>query len=229
MPGFGYDDLDVGDGRAASSALAALILDGEPKAETERAALRRTLLAYCARDTLGTVGVLARLRNLARDQMAALRTTTEDLYFAYGSNLNAAQMGERCPGAQVVGRMTLPDHALAFVGRGKHRGGGGVATVVARTGSKVEGLVHALTAGDWARLDKIEGNGRSYDRRPLTVIDGSGDRHTAWVYIHCSSEPRAPALPYLDLILAAYTALGFEAAPLHRAAAGSGPASDPAR
>jgi hypothetical protein len=65
VPGFGYEDLDVGDGGAASSALAAVILDGEPADDVERAALRRTLLAYCARDTLGTVGVLERLRGLA--------------------------------------------------------------------------------------------------------------------------------------------------------------------
>ena len=65
VPGFAYEDLDIGDGNTASTALAALILRGEPGDEEERAALRRTLLGYCARDTLGTVGVLARLRELS--------------------------------------------------------------------------------------------------------------------------------------------------------------------
>jgi hypothetical protein len=65
IPGFSYEDLDLGNGAAASTALAALILDGTPSGDAERAAVRRTLLAYCARDTEATVGVLRTLRKLS--------------------------------------------------------------------------------------------------------------------------------------------------------------------
>jgi hypothetical protein len=61
--GQAYDDLVVGDGGAASAALVRLLF--EPTADGEREALRRDLLAYCARDTWGLVLLLRRLRELA--------------------------------------------------------------------------------------------------------------------------------------------------------------------
>jgi len=36
------------------------------------------------------------------------------LYFAYGSNLDFAQMRDRCPSALFVAIAKLPDHRLAF-------------------------------------------------------------------------------------------------------------------
>ena len=50
------------------------------------------------------------------------------LYFAYGSNLDDAQMRDRCADARVVGRATLPNYALVFGGF-SHRWGGAVASV----------------------------------------------------------------------------------------------------
>lgn len=41
---------------------------------------------------------------------------TTNLYLAYGSNLNLAQMRYRCPDARVVGYTYLPDRKLAFRG-----------------------------------------------------------------------------------------------------------------
>ncbi len=38
-------------------------------------------------------------------------------YFAFGSNMDVAQMARRCPGAQAMGRATLTDHRLVFRGR----------------------------------------------------------------------------------------------------------------
>jgi predicted RecB family nuclease len=63
LVGQGYDDLVFGDGGAASRALERLLF--EPPAGDEREALRRDLLAYCARDTWGLVLLLRRLRELA--------------------------------------------------------------------------------------------------------------------------------------------------------------------
>jgi hypothetical protein len=50
VPGLGYADLDVKDGRTASALLEALLLHGDAMDPTERAELRRKLLAYCERD-----------------------------------------------------------------------------------------------------------------------------------------------------------------------------------
>ncbi len=65
VPGLGYDDLDVKDGGTASAVLEALLLHGDAMDPNERAELRRNLLAYCERDTLGMVKLYERLLELA--------------------------------------------------------------------------------------------------------------------------------------------------------------------
>ena len=56
----------------------------------------------------------------------------EELYFAYGSNLNLDQMAVRCPQAGVVGKAVLEGYELAF-----RRG---VLTILPKEGSRVNGL-----------------------------------------------------------------------------------------
>lgn len=51
------------------------------------------------------------------------------LYFAYGSNLDGAQMRRRCPSARLVGAAILDGYRLGFAGQSAALGGG-VATVV---------------------------------------------------------------------------------------------------
>jgi hypothetical protein len=73
VPWLSYDDLEIGDGGAASSALESLLVQGEPSNPGERDELRKHLLAYCGRDTLATVGVLRRLRELAGPALTSVR------------------------------------------------------------------------------------------------------------------------------------------------------------
>lgn len=42
----------------------------------------------------------------------------ENLYFAYGSNLDLAQMAQRCPDAEIVGPVRLENYELRFRGSG---------------------------------------------------------------------------------------------------------------
>jgi len=65
VPGLGYDDLAIADGAVASARLQALLLDEASVPPAEREPLRRALLAYCERDTLGMVRLVERLRALA--------------------------------------------------------------------------------------------------------------------------------------------------------------------
>jgi hypothetical protein len=67
VPGLGYADLAIADGAVASARLESLLLDEAAFAPADRAALRRQLLAYCERDTLGMMRLAERLRALARD------------------------------------------------------------------------------------------------------------------------------------------------------------------
>ena len=65
VDGLRYDEMEIGEGGEASRALEAMLLRPETKTKAERTRVRRALLAYCAQDTLATVGVLQRLRELA--------------------------------------------------------------------------------------------------------------------------------------------------------------------
>ena len=62
-PGLAYDDLEVPEGMAAAAAHARLLTDDPP--ESERAAIREALLAYCERDTLAMVRVYEALLAVA--------------------------------------------------------------------------------------------------------------------------------------------------------------------
>ena len=64
VPGLRYDELEIGDGGAASRALEAMLL-GRMGAE-QRRRVRAALLAYCGQDTRATMGVLAWLRSRAQ-------------------------------------------------------------------------------------------------------------------------------------------------------------------
>lgn len=65
VEGLSYDDLVIRDGAAAQAALERLLLFPEGLHPGEKSALRANLLAYCARDSLAMVRLLARLRSLA--------------------------------------------------------------------------------------------------------------------------------------------------------------------
>lgn len=65
VPDLSYDGLAIADGGTASLVLARRVLGDEPIPAAERAAQQEALLAYCERDTLGLVRLVARLRELA--------------------------------------------------------------------------------------------------------------------------------------------------------------------
>jgi hypothetical protein len=65
VPELGYRDLAVQEGAAATGELVRLLFAGDALAPAARAGLRADLLAYGARDTLGLVRILERLRAAA--------------------------------------------------------------------------------------------------------------------------------------------------------------------
>ena len=84
------------------------------------------------------------------------------LYFAYGSNMNLAQMRRRCPGAHFCGRGVLHDYRLVercF------------ADIEEATGASVHGAVFEITSPDLRALDHNEGSG--YIRKFGTVDLGT--------------------------------------------------------
>ena len=130
------------------------------------------------------------------------RPPTElDCYFAYGSNMDRAQMRERCPLSRYVGWGWLGNHRLEYVGQSS-RWGGGVATVVPHRGERVPGYLYFVTPSDLTHLDRYEGVPRIYRRKVVSVKLGDQPGVTkAYAYHRVDGAvPRPPSPSYLDII-----------------------------
>lgn len=71
-------------------------------------------------------------------------------YFAFGSNMHAEQMSNRCPGSMYEGTAVLTGYRWQINKRG-------VANVVPLACAEVEGLVFSVTKNDERALDRFEG------------------------------------------------------------------------
>ncbi len=98
------------------------------------------------------------------------------LYFAYGSNMDSAQMEERCPSAKFVCRAKLPLHRLAFTHKSVHRGCG-VADILRDEAKDVWGVVYDLPENEFKHLDRDESirPGRPYNPNAYTR-----ENHHVW-------------------------------------------------
>lgn len=82
--------------------------------------------------------------------------TNKRYYFAYGSNMDRAQMQgtgggkARCPDATVIGIARLSDYRFIINSRG-------VATIIPEPSAKVFGILWAITKPDEIKLDGCEG------------------------------------------------------------------------
>ena len=112
----------------------------------------------------------------------------ENLYFAYGSNLDLEQMAQRGPDAEIVGPVRLENYELRFRGSG-------FATVAPKKGSTVHGLVWKITPNCEQSLDRYEGYPRHYTKETVTVKDAAGAEIPVMVYIMAEPYCRQPALP----------------------------------
>ncbi len=121
------------------------------------------------------------------------------LYFAYGSNMDPAQMRQRCPSARFVAVAKLPDHRLAFTRYAKDRG---CATCdgVPEPGKDIWGVVFEVSETDLTRLDKSEGyrpgrplEDNAYVREQREVWhDGRKDQPLrVWLYF-ANRQPNPP-------------------------------------
>jgi hypothetical protein len=93
------------------------------------------------------------------------------LYFAYGSNMDWAQMKERCPSARFVAKAVFPDHKLAFTRRSVRRACG-VADAKGAPGEDLWGVLYEIADHDIPKLDKCEGyrpHGRDSSYYPAQI------------------------------------------------------------
>lgn len=142
----------------------------------------------------------------------------EQLYFAYGSNINLDQMTDRCPAATPVCPVVLDNYRLAFRG---NLGMNGVATILPAQGEKVYGLLWKITPACELSLDWYEGYPRLYGKEQVVVRGKDGQRHSAMVYTMSHElylDPAEPSPPYFSGIVQGCKQNGIPVRPLFEAA-----------
>lgn len=123
-------------------------------------------------------------------------------YFAYGSNMSARQMGERCPGAESMGLAVAEGWQLRF-DRPSRRWGGHVADIVETPGSATWGVLWRVTTAHLAALDGFEGVATGAYRRINLVVEqpDHGDLRAESYAVCEPGDPGHPSIAYLEVIL----------------------------
>jgi gamma-glutamylcyclotransferase (GGCT)/AIG2-like uncharacterized protein YtfP len=135
------------------------------------------------------------------------------LYFAYGLNLNLAEMKRKCPKAEALGIAKLPGHQLNFYGHSA-AWDGATESVTVQPSDHVWGVLYKLSAADWDILDgfedaRFDGTG-AYFHYPVEVIDNSGATLPATIYKKAVlRQPQLPSSEYLALICQGAKAQGL--------------------
>lgn len=121
------------------------------------------------------------------------------LYAAYGSNLDPAQMKERCPHSPSAGTGWLEGWRLTFGGEDLGWEGA-LATIVEEPGARVYVGLYDLTPFDERVLDEWEGADKGlYSKVRVRVASLDGDQ-LAWVYVLDGFEGGLPSARYLGVL-----------------------------
>jgi gamma-glutamylcyclotransferase len=121
-------------------------------------------------------------------------------YFAYGSNMNAAQMRSRAGQIHSATPARLENYELLF--NKKSRGGSATANIRPAAGKTVHGILYKINEAAFRDLDRFEGVPQHYRRIEVAVTDAGGHKVPAQVYIATKVENGLrPAAHYLQTIL----------------------------
>jgi len=121
-------------------------------------------------------------------------------HFAYGSNMNRAQMRSRAGNILEEHNAYLPNFELRFNKR--VRGGTAGANVQPAPGKTVHGVLYKIDEGAFRSLDRYEGVPDHYRRIEVRVTPDGGQPVPAQVYIASKVEKGLrPAAHYLQAIL----------------------------
>jgi len=130
------------------------------------------------------------------------------LYFAYGSNMDEAQMKERCPSAKFRFVAKLRNHELCFPRKslGRH---GGVSSVGPYPPKVVWGVVYEVSEEDLNNLDSCEGYHpkrppieNHYNRTEMEVERAGGKNLDCHIYIRTKQGGFTPSREhYLNYLI----------------------------
>jgi len=132
-------------------------------------------------------------------------------YLAYGSNLNLAQMQERCGTSKKIGKATIKDYRLMF--KGSERGY--YLTIEKAKGYQVPVGVFIIQKGDEVALDRFEGFPFLYYKQDFVVelIMENGTKTTINAFAYIMHEERsfgAPSEEYVKRVQIGYKNFGFD-------------------
>ena len=119
-------------------------------------------------------------------------------YFAYGSNLSASAMRERCPDAREIGAASLEGYRFLITSSG-------YGSIIPSVGESVYGVVWTISQSDERALDDYEGVEVNLYRKESIRL---GDQE-ALVYVQADTTAGLAHPGYLEAIIAAVVARGF--------------------
>jgi len=121
------------------------------------------------------------------------------LYAAFGSNMDPARMGARCPHSPLRGTGWLVGWRLTFGGE-DHGWDGALATVVEDPLEQVFVAVYDVTPEDSVHLDSLESADTGLYRRMKVRVHTLVGEVLAWVYVLDAFEGGMPSAGYLGIL-----------------------------
>jgi gamma-glutamylcyclotransferase (GGCT)/AIG2-like uncharacterized protein YtfP len=121
------------------------------------------------------------------------------IYAAYGSNMDPAQMAQRCPHSPQRGTGWLAGWRLTF-GGADLGWEGALATVVEADGDSVFVALYELSEADEAELDSWDGATLGYYRKSKVRVATVDGEVLAWLYVLNDYEGGLPSARYLGIM-----------------------------
>lgn len=133
-----------------------------------------------------------------------------ELYAAYGSNMNPAQMAERCPHSPRRSTGWLEGWRLTFGGE-DIGWEGALATVVEDADERVFVVLYELSESDEQSLDRWDGATIGYYRKFRVRVATLDGEVVAWLYVLNGYEGGLPSARYLGILADAAETAGAPA------------------
>lgn len=128
------------------------------------------------------------------------------LYFAYGSNMDAAAMRKRCPKARAIGPARLAGHRFFIMAEG-------FASIARDRAAEVHGVLYRLELSDIGPLDRYEEIERGlYRKITQPVIRANASPVRALVYVGRSGSEGRPSQAYMMSVVCAAKAWSLPSA-----------------
>jgi gamma-glutamylcyclotransferase (GGCT)/AIG2-like uncharacterized protein YtfP len=133
--------------------------------------------------------------------------STVALYAAYGSNMDPAQMAERCPHSPQAGTGWLEGWRLTF-GGDDIGWEGALATVVEDADERVFVVLYEVPETDELLLDRWDAATLDYYRKLTVRIATLDGDQVAWLYVLNAYEGGLPSARYLGIMADAAESAG---------------------